>query len=93
MQNWRRHTTTSAHLESPWTKQLAIAQEVRWHLNFNRNTAYICLALWGVACPGTYRFHRTGANADRVRHPLDPLSMLDRGATWGPFTNQPTHLH
>ena len=24
--------------------------------------------------------------SERYRHPLDPVSILDRGATWGPFT-------
>ena len=25
-------------------------------------------------------------HSERYRHPLDPVSVLDRGATWGPFT-------
>jgi hypothetical protein len=30
-------------------------------------------------------FDRLYNNADRYRHPLDPVSVLDRGAKWGPF--------
>ena len=25
-------------------------------------------------------------HSERYRHPTDPVSMLDRGATWGPWT-------
>ena len=30
-------------------------------------------------------FHRLYSKADRYRHPLDPVSIFDRGATWGGF--------
>jgi hypothetical protein len=30
--------------------------------------------------------------ADRLRHPLDPVSMLDRNATWGPLKGYP-HMY
>ena len=32
-------------------------------------------------------FHR--GSVDRVRHPLDPVSVLDRGAKWGPLRSYP----
>ena len=32
-------------------------------------------------------FHR--GTVDRVRHPLDPVSVLDRGAKWGPLRSYP----
>ena len=31
-------------------------------------------------------------HSERYRHPLDPVSVLDRGATWGPF-NLSTHSY
>ena len=30
-------------------------------------------------------FHRFYNKAERYRHPLDPVSIFDRGATWGDF--------
>lgn len=34
-------------------------------------------------------FGRYYNKAERYRHPLDPVSLLDRGATWGPLRSYP----
>jgi hypothetical protein len=34
-------------------------------------------------------FHRYYGKAERCRHPIDPVSIVDRGAAWGDWKAYP----
>jgi hypothetical protein len=56
-------------------------------LELQKNKAIDFSRTFGAPVLDPNPFHR--GSVERIRHPLDPVSVLDRGAKWGPLMSYP----